>query len=442
MKHSKYNILIPTKGFCILYNSFTDKFIGLSHKTAKDFNETNDFEIFHKRYETAYERLKSLGMIIDDKTDEISIIKSDYDKAVKGGDNLYIMIYPTQDCNLKCWYCYESHIANSIMGPDVMQATYNAIKKKLNTKNYKSLLIGFFGGEPLTNFYDIAYPLSIKIKQYAEYKNIKFSTFFVTNASLIDESMVEKLKDINPLFQITFDGTKKRHDTIRTWKKDNKGTYDTIVNAVKMISNSIESNFTDDPTITIRINYDNQTLKNIDGLIADLEGVNKENVIIHFERIWQTRNLVDDEQRELLINTFRKFINAGYSIKHGVFKRKKVSCPSDTYDFMIINYDGKLYKCNGRTLTPETSEGNLEYDGTIKWDESKIQKRINKPTFDNPRCLNCKILPLCLGPCSQKLMETGHICDNICSLKSIDIPFEDYLKMEFEMRYILQETNK
>lgn len=30
----------------------------------------------------------------------------------------------------------------------------------------------------------------------------------MTNASLIDESMVEKLKDISPLFQITFDGTK------------------------------------------------------------------------------------------------------------------------------------------------------------------------------------------------------------------------------------------
>ena len=41
----------------------------------------------------------------------------------------------------------------------------------------------------------------------------------MTNASLIDESMVEKLKDINPLFQITFDGTKKRHDTIRTLEK-------------------------------------------------------------------------------------------------------------------------------------------------------------------------------------------------------------------------------
>ena len=54
------------------------------------------------------------------------------------------------------------------------------------------------------------------------------------------------------------------------------------------------------------------------------------------------------------------------------------------------------------------------------------------------RCLNCKILPLCLGPCSQKLLEAGQICDNICSLKSIDISLEDYLKMEFEMRYVLQ----
>ncbi len=440
MKHSKYNILIPTNGFCIIYNSFTDKFIGLSHKIANDFNDTNDFDAFHDRYETAYEKLKSLGMIIDDTTDELSLIKADYDSTVKGGDNLYIMIYPTQDCNLKCWYCYESHVANSLMSPKVMQATYNAVKKKLEAKHYESLLIGFFGGEPLTNFYDIAYPLSVKIKQFAENNGTKFSTFFVTNASLINKGMVEKLKDINPLFQITFDGTKEKHDTVRIWKKDNKGTYETIINAVKIISNSIYSTFTDDPTITIRINYDNQTLKNIDGLIADLEGVNKDNVIIHFERVWQTRNLVDDEQRELLINAFRKFINAGYTIKHGVFKRKKVSCPSDTYDFMIVNYDGKLYKCNGRTLTPETNEGVLTDDGTIKWDENKLRKRLEKPTFDNPRCLNCKILPLCLGPCSQKLMESGHICDNICSLKSIDISFEDYLKMEFEMRYILQKS--
>lgn len=410
MKHSKYNILIPAKGFCIIYNSFTDKFVGLSNRIATEFNETKDFSEFHYNHKAVFENLKSLGMIIDDDTNELSIIKSNYDKAVRGDDSLYIMIYPTQDCNLKCWYCYESHVANSLMSPKVMQTTYNAVINKLKTKHYESLLIGFFGGEPLTNFDDIAYPLSIRIKEFAESNGIKFSTFFVTNASLINEDMIGKLHDINPLFQITLDGTKEKHDSVRIWKKDNKGTYDTIINAVKIISNSIKNTFTDDPTVTIRINYDNQTLRKIDSLIADLEGVNKNNVIIHFERVWQTRHLVDDEQRELLIDTFRKFINAGYTITHGVFRRKKVSCPSDTHDFMIVNYNGKLYKCNGRTLTPETSEGLLTDEGGILWDEKKIRKRINKPTFDNARCLNCKILPLCLGPCSQKLLETGQIC--------------------------------
>ena len=46
MKHSKYNILIPAKGFCIIYNSFTDKFVGLSNRIATEFNETKDFSEF------------------------------------------------------------------------------------------------------------------------------------------------------------------------------------------------------------------------------------------------------------------------------------------------------------------------------------------------------------------------------------------------------------
>ena len=56
-------------------------------------------------------------------------------------------------------------------------------------------------------------------------------------------------------------------------------------------------------------------------------------------------------------------------------------------------------------------------------------------TFENPRCLNCIMLPQCLGPCSQKLMEDGEINDEICSLASLDIPLEEYLTIDFEMKY-------
>lgn len=440
MKHSRYNFIIPTKGFTLIYNSFMDKFVGLSHESVKCFSNSKNLDLFQQKYKLLFDKLVSLGMIINDDFNELSIIRTNHEMAVKGSKDLYIMIYPTQDCNLKCWYCYESHISGSLMSDSIMDATFFAVKKKVESQELNSLLIGFFGGEPLINFYGLAYPLSRKIKQLAEERGIKFATFFVTNASLIDHEMINHFAEINSLFQITLDGIKKKHNSVRIWKKDNLGTYETIINAVKLISNSIKNNFSDDPVITIRLNYDNQTLKNIDELIADLEGIDKRQVIIHFERIWQTRHLVDDEQRELLLNAIRKFVKEGYTIKHGVFKRKDVSCPSDTHDFMIINYDGKLYKCNGRTLTPESNEGELLSDGTIKWDDVKLHKRFSKITFDNPKCLNCKMLPLCLGPCSQKLMEEGSYCNTICSLNSIDFPIEDFLKMEFEMRYILQNS--
>ena len=74
---------------------------------------------------------------------------------------------------------------------------------------------------------------------------------------------------------------------------------------------------------------------------------------------------------------------------------------------VVINYDGTIHKCNGRTLTAQTQYGNLLEDGTLEMDESLVAKRIGKSTFEQPECLKCKMLPMCMGPCSQKLLEHG-----------------------------------
>lgn len=62
-------------------------------------------------------------------------------------------------------------------------------------------------------------------------------------------------------------------------------------------------------------------------------------------------------------------------------------------------------------------------------------KRMGLATFENNRCLNCIMLPQCLGPCSQKLLEAGAVNDDICSLASLDISLEEYLTIDFEMKY-------
>lgn len=437
MKTSNYNIIIPTKGVQVVYNTFSDKFIGLSKAMAECLGSSNPDDFAH-RFPRQFDKLVDMGIFIEDDFSEIDVIRDRHRKAVKGEKSLYIMIFPTQDCNLKCWYCYESHVRNSRMNSDIIQCSVKAIKKVIDLKKPESLMLGFFGGEPLLDFDKIAYPLSLEVKQYAEERSVRFATFIVTNASLIDDKMISTLPDINPMLQITLDGNREKHNCVRIWKKDNTGSYDTIIDAITKLSWSLKNEFSEDPSITVRINYDNQTLRYADEIIRDLEDANKHNLIVHFERVWQTKHLVDDQQRNLLLETIKKFVDNGFAIRHGVFRNKKVSCPSDTYDFMIINYDGNLYKCNGRTLTPETKEGVLSEEGDIIWDKEMLEKRFSNVAFENPRCLACKMLPVCMGPCSQKYMETGRYCDTICSKTSIDFTIEDYILMEFEIRYFLQ----
>ncbi len=443
MKASNYNILIPQKGFSILYNSFSDRFLGVSNHVASllkssDFNN----DAIKNTYPSVYNKMEELGMFVDDSIDELAQLQDKYFQVKYNNRNLYFMVYPTQDCNLKCWYCYESHKKGTKMSKEVLEAVLRYVDNSIASNSFDTLHLALFGGEPLLNFSNVAYPLVREVKLKCEKAGKVFSSFFVTNASLITENVVDKLSELNPYFQITIDGDEAKHDTVRIWKKDNRGTYRQIINAVKMIASKIQSpQHSDDPLVTLRINFDNSTLHNLDKLLDDLKDVDKNKVRIHFERVWQTRSLVDVDQRKLLLHVLEKFVREGFVISHGVFRKKRIACPSDSKSFFIVNYDGTVHKCNGRTLDEKTQAGILNADGTICWDDSRKEQRMNLKTFDNAACLSCKILPLCMGPCSQKMLDTGKFTRDICSKHSIDFSIEDYLAFEFEMRYYLENIN-
>lgn len=178
-------------------------------------------------------------------------------------------------------------------------------------------------------------------------------------------------------------------------------------------------------------------------IIKDIEDLDRKKIYIHLERVWQTRDSIDESQKELLKECIYKLAQNGFQVGHGVFGNKAFSCPAEVFNYAVINYNGLVYKCNGRTLTPETAEGELLSSGEIKWDQSKLVKRLSRTTFENDQCLKCPMLPKCMGPCSQKQMEAGwgNIKD-ICSMNSFDISIKDYLKLDFEIKYLLQRINK
>lgn len=435
MKKSIYNICVKKENGAFIYNSFNNDYVAISLKLCKDF-ESLELDAFAHTYPNAFQQFKEVGMIIPENMDELALIRYKNKKATFASRELRIVVYPTQDCNLKCWYCYENHVPNTRLTKEISERIEKFVSKEIERNSFDKLHVTFFGGEPLTDFNTIAYPLCKALKNKVEGVGKEFTCFFVTNGSLIKEDTIEKLKKIQPNLQITIDGNKEQHDKVRIWKDKDKPTFEHIMWAIHKLTAEIDKKY----FITLRINYDNNTLLGADDILDQIKNIDPTKIFIHFERVWQTMNDVSKDQIKLLLNTMEKFIKAGFVVNQGAFRGLPYSCPSEMNNFVVINYDGTIHKCNGRTLTAKTKYGILSDDGILELNESLVAKRIGKSTFEQQECLKCKMLPMCMGPCSQKLLEHGgKWTKEICTLNSIDTSLSDYLSIDFLVQSLINK---
>ena len=73
-------------------------------------------------------------------------------------------------------------------------------------------------------------------------------------------------------------------------------------------------------------------------------------------------------------------------------------------------------------------KGVLMDDGHIEWNADMIARQYGKATFENDMCIACKHLPICNGPCSQKIIETPpEKLESICSLNNSEVTPESFI---------------
>ena len=421
MKESKFNTFIQKGKITLGYNSMGDNMVVLPTSVYDIFqnNKTNVVNIKNKD-KKLYNVLIVNGFIIADDRDELSEIRLLNKLDTISSKNYHLTIIPSLDCNLKCWYCYESHRKGSKMSINVMDRVINHIKHKISNNELDNLIIDWFGGEPLLFFDEVTFPLSMRLKEILQDKKMTLNSFFVTNASLILDEHIPKLESINSRFQITLDGNRKRHNKIRCTKESNSGTYSHLIKTIYELSNRINNTF-----INVRINYDDQTLKDFEDILTDLDGVDRTKVKFHLERIWQTK---PTPSNPLLKNALDLAMSNGFSVSYLNFFRKHYACKADRLNQATILYDGSVYKCSGRDFKFNERDGDLENNGTISWMDDKITYRVGLSTFENEMCLNCKFLPICMGPCSQKSIEKKwENLDQICELNKLELSMEDFL---------------
>lgn len=401
MKKSLYNFYLNINGIDIVYNTLSTQFMKLTPEITAYINEGSPL---NKELEC---ELENKYFILQDDIDERQMVKSIQLQKRFSSKTYVLILNTTLDCNLNCWYCYEKHPKESYMTIEMVERILKHINLISKITNFEILDLTFFGGEPLMNYKAISTLLD-KVQQQAKENNFKIALTVVSNGTLVSERYIDLFKPFSTRFQITIDGDKEMHNSIRKFKNENQhSSYERILNNLKLLNNA-DADF----IFTLRINYDDRVLSNIDSLIKDLSFMDRRKAVITLQKVWQCNDEQIDIQ--LLFNVIDTINKAGFCLNSFRFKHTFACCNTDNFGQAIINYDGSVYKCTARDFDEKARHGYLNSLGIIEWDTELMKKRLSLKIPN--KCQNCEFLPCCPGICTQKIMENTNSED-------IDCPF-------------------
>lgn len=431
MKLSRYNYFVEWNNFHFGVNLMTGCKIFLRNE---DYLHLQVMETEALRADLR-DSLKNGNFLITDDLDEFEILKLRHNTSVYIDGSKYRMtIMPTQNCNLNCWYCYEKH-TDSQMSGDIMDRIERYTENLFQSRHIREFMLDWLGGEPLMYFDEVVYPLSGRLLELTKRYGIQFSNSITTNGVLIDQQRIEKFKDIglNGL-QITIDGNRACHDKSRIGK-DKKGTYDTIIRNINSSHRSLP-----EAHISVRTNYANKTLENIHEMIEDIDPTPY--ISFFLQRIWQNKE--NPEEAEEALDAVRKLVNARGNVYEDRYYSygKGHHCYADSYNQVVINFDGQLYKCTARNFDEKTTVGFLDSEGYAHWN-SRFYNRFQRIPFDNEKCRACPIVPVCLGACSQKMWDDPDrlaSCDNTDKIKALEDELYDGMLQYIEQHTAISET--
>ena len=227
MKFYPYHIFRHNNTICL---------INTEKMTAFDINENDvallDFVSKNSRSTVTPEAISLLGKL--DLIDKKLRKPSQKEASSKAVPVTNIALFITQECNLKCIYCYGDGGSYGSGGDMTRETAYRAVDWLIEqSEDVKKIGITFFGGEPLLNFTLLKRVVQYALKRSKE-TGKEFEFGLSTNASLLDDEKISFLKEYKIIPLVSFDGPKELQNTNRPFK-DGKGSYDASVQKIKKL---------------------------------------------------------------------------------------------------------------------------------------------------------------------------------------------------------------
>lgn len=345
-------------------------------------------------------------------------------------DLLTVWLHITNDCNLRCPYCYVSKTKEHL-DVSVGKTAIDTVFRTARMHNFNRVKLKYAGGEATLRFSSIIDLQSYASKQ-ADANGIELDAVLLSNGIGITDKMIDALRKHSIRLMISLDGIGEFHNTQRSFE-NGVGSYVAVERTLKRLA---RKNFV--PTISVTVSN-----RNIDGLPEVVAYALQSGLpfSINFFRDNDCSSEHQDLQsdQDTVIQGMKKafaVIEANlpnYSLLDKLldltrldFLHERTCGVGDSY--MVIDQYGKIAKCH------------MELNHTVSdiWDEDPLlslrndKKGIqNLVVAEKEGCRECDWRYICTGGCpALTYRATGRFDVKSPNCRIYKALFPDVLRLE------------
>lgn len=315
---------------------------------------------------------------------------------------------------MNCKYCYERNKKNSSVSLERLKGIIRFIAQNYQKDKKKSVSIVTHGGEPLLEYEKLKFFVEGLNKEVPSVRYI-----ITTNATLLNNEMINFLAKNYTSISVSIDGTRKAHDLNRTWKSGEGSYEDVIQRAKKMLKVR--------PDTKARLTVTPDNVQYLYEGVRDLAEFGFSNIIPvpdEFSQEWTAESINELYEQGMKIIDYRvgisKELNIGL-VQDALIRVKNALCDGGI-DTMSIETNGDIYPCIVAVGYPEFKIGNIA-EGIDKQILDNLQEEAKQRVeicegcrrYDYCNATRCKVI--------NKVM-TGENCipsPVVCNIENVRV---------------------
>lgn len=415
-KPSRYNHFVDKGDFVWGVNFFSNSFVRIPKETYRKVQRVLDGER-SEALEGVKSNLVKGKFLIPDAMDEMKYLKTRNHMSRFGNKGLTLIVAPTLRCNFGCEYCYVDLNANKMKPEDRVKLGkffYNKLPEGTKAQ------VVWTGGDPSLAM-DAVEDISHRFLDACEKKGSPYYASLITNGYLLHDEMRAKLKSSKiERLQISIDGSKEFHDNTRYLPKG-EPTYDRIMANVE--------DTVHDFNVFLRINVDRKNHAAIPDLLEDItrRGLNQR-LWVYFAHVYDANEnsaayrdncLEHQHYARVEAELMRLALSQGFNIGNGGVLKKPIStfCGANSKNYFVVDSKVNLLKCyHDFGAADQHGIGHIADDGQeVVTNPYNLMKWLGWDPFEIKECTECKVLPVCMGGCSHKIMHSDMQVENGCA---------------------------